>query len=284
MTSLFALCLAMLTSVPTDKPYAPPSSAPTAAATVAPASSAVVSPGPLVSAQPSPSATPTASPSWLGAVLGESPKDLRSQLGKPREILSANVGDLWRYDIDTGNVTLEIVVDQNQVVSIAARVKPGKQSTLADPLGGALGMTAAAVTTARGTPIATYDNGDEIAYGDATGVRWFYSLDNGVVTGISESAPLPPPVSASVISDVTHDGSTVARAFLVKATTQVDATNAEVSFLQTLSCGTGGLWRVVNQEMVNAGGGFFDLYHVTCSTSGSLHDFYFDVSQAYAHP
>jgi len=248
-----------------------------------------VTPAPLPSAAAVQSSAvaspPTASPpviaSWLGVTLGESPKDLRPTLGKPREVVPSSVGDLWRYDVDNGNVTLELVVVQDQVLNIGVRVKDGKQSTLADPMGGALGMSAQALQTARGTPLATYDDGASIAYGEAAGIRWFYSLDNGAVTGIEVSKPLPPPVPAQIVVDGSHDGSRVDRAMIVKATTQTESTNAELAYLHGLQCESGGNWQVSGQELVPAGGRFFDLYHVTCSTTKAVRDYYFDITSSY---
>ena len=249
----------------------------------------ILAPTGAAHASPSPTPVPTPTPvpapvAWLGATLGETSADLRSQLGKPREILGTNVGDLWRYDADNGNVTLEVVVSSDKVESITARVKPGKQSALADPLGGALGMSVAALEGARGAPGATYDSGGELAYQDAAGLRWNYGIDSGVVFSISIWAPTPVPVQAQVVSDASHDGTTLAKAFIVKATSQSDATNAELSFMHTLACGDGGDWQVIDQELVTAGGGFFDLYHVVCTTTKAGRDIYFDVSESYAHP
>src|SRR5215472_5917707 len=127
---------------------------------------------------PSPSPSPTLVDAWLGVSLGEGSRAVRTQLGKPLEIAPTSVGDLWRYNYDSGNVTLELVLAQDQVVNIAARVKDGKHSSLADPFGAALGMSPTALQTVRGTPIATYDSGARLAYGQTTGVRWFYSIDN----------------------------------------------------------------------------------------------------------
>jgi len=232
-----------------------------------------------------PAPVPTASPqviaSWLGVSLGETPKDVRSQLGKPREIVPSSVGDLWHYDVDNGNVTLELVIAQGQVLNIGARIKDGKQSTLADPMGGAMGMSAQALQSARGVPLATYDDGASIAYGEAAGVRWFYSLDGGAVTGIEVSKPLPPAAPAQILVDASHDGSRVDRAMIVKATTQEEATNAELAYLHGLQCDSGGSWQVSGQELVPAGGKFFDLYHTTCTTSKAVRDYYFDVTSSY---
>lgn len=230
---------------------------------------------------PSPTASPPMIESWLGVTLGEAPKDVRSQLGKPREIVPSSVGDLWRYDVDNGNVTLELVVAQNQVLNIGARVKDGKQSTLADPMGGAMGMSAQSLQATRGTPLATYDDGASIAYGEATGVRWFYSLDNGAVSGIEVSKPLPPAAPAEIVVDASHDGGRVDRAMIVKASTQTDATNAELAYLHDLRCDGGGSWQVTGQELVPAGGKYFDLYHVACTTTKAVRDYYFDVTGSY---
>jgi hypothetical protein len=267
LASVLILFLAMATAVPTVGPSAAPSAAPVA--------------GPVAPAA-SPASTTTPATAWLGVSLGQSSKDVRSELGRPREIIPTSIGDMWRYDADAGNVSLELILDQDQVVSIAASPKAGKQSTLSDPTGGALGMTATSLQTARGMPIATYDNGD-VAYGDPAGVRWFYTIDGGVVTRISMSAPLPSAPPAQVISDAAHDGSSAAKAFIVKASTQTDAANAELGFFKTMPCDDGGAWQIVDQELVTAGGGFFDLFHVSCSTNKQLHDFYFDVTQSYAH-
>jgi hypothetical protein len=272
MSPVFVAFVALLVNVPigAPSPAVTPAAVPTATA---------FQPSP--DALPSPTASPTMIESWLGVTLGEAPKDVRSQLGKPREIVPSSVGDLWRYDVDNGNVTLELVVAQNQVLNIGARVKDGKQSALADPMGGALGMSAQALQTARGTPLATYDDGASIAYGEATGVRWFYSLDNGAVSGIEVSKPLPPALPAQVVVDASHDGSRVDRAMIVKASTQTDATNAELAYLHGLQCGSGGTWEVTGQELVPAGGKFFDLFHVACTTTKAVRDYYFDVTSSY---
>jgi hypothetical protein len=262
MTAIIAVILA-LAAQPGDQPSALPSSPAMAA--------------PAASATPSP-AIPAANVSWLGATIGQTPAELRSSLGRPNQIVPTNVGDQWSYSADKGNVALEIIVDQNHVVSITARVNPGRKSTLGDPFGGALGMTASALVAARGTPGATYDNGAEVAYADPTGARWNYNFDSGSVSGISVWAPLPPSTAPQVISDATHDGSTPWKAFMVKAASPADAANAELAYLKSLACDTGGTWQIVTEESVVAGGGFFDLYHVACSTTKSPHDFYFDVS------
>ena len=236
------------------------------------------------SAGPTPQGVATAAPqisTWLGASLGEASKDVRAQLGKPREIIPSNVGELWRYDIDGGNVTLELVLDQGEVVNIAARLKDGKHSSLTDPLGGAMGMSAQTLQAARGMPLATYDNGSDLAYGDPTGVRWFYSLDNGAVWSIEVSKPLPPPPPAQVITDPNHDGSTPQRAFMVKAATETDATNAELDYLHKLGCASGGEWQVTGQELIPAGGRYYDLLHTACSTTKLTHDYYFDITDSF---
>ena len=227
------------------------------------------------------SATPAVISTWLGVSLGEASKDVRAQLGKPRTVVPSNVGDRWRYDADNGNVTLELVVNQSRVVNIAARVNDGKQSSLADPFGGALGMTTQALQGARGTPIATYDNGGTLAYGDPKGVRWFYSIDNGAVSAIEVSNPLPAVPAAQVTVDAAHDGSTLTKALLVSAPTQTDATNAEMDYLQKLPCGGGGTWQVIGQELVPAGGRYFDLLHVSCSTTKLPRDYYFDITSSF---
>lgn len=245
-------------------------------------------PSTLVSAPvPSPTVGPTATPSpavvaaWLGVTLGESSKDVRAQLGRPRQIIPSSVGDLWRYDIDNGNVTLELVLNQDQVLQISARLKDGKQSVLSDPFGASLGMSSQTLQSTRGAPIATYDGGASLAYGDTSGVRWFYGLDNGVVTAIEVSKPMPPPPAAEVMSDPAHDGSTLSKAFLVKASTQTDSTNAEMRFLHQQPCSAGGNWQVAGEELVTAAGHFYDLFHVACSTTKLGRDFYFDVTGSY---
>jgi hypothetical protein len=233
-----------------------------------------------------PPAAPTATPppvvtAWLGISLGESPKDVRAQLGKPREIVASSVGDLWRYDIDSGNVTLELVVNNDQVLNIAARVKDGKRSSLVDPFGGALGMTAGALRSLRGAPLASYDDGAHLAYGENSGIRWFYSLDAGAVTGIEVSKPLPARAPAEIITDPAHDGSRIDRAFIVKASTQTDGTNAELAYVHKLQCENSGAWQVTGQELVPAGGRYFDLLHVTCSTTKLPRDLYFDITTSF---
>ena len=252
---LFA-AIALLYGAPTAPPAAVPTNAPT-------------TPAPAVS-------------SWLGVGLGEAPKAVQSTLGKPKEILTSNVGDVWRYPADHGNATLELIFASSQVLSIKVRINDGKQSSLADPLGGALGMSAQALQTARGAPIATYDSGASIAYGDVAGARWFYSIDAGVVTAIEVSMPLPPPPAAAVVPDAYHNGSTPERALTVNARHEADATSAELVFLRSQQCdSSGGSWQLLTNEVVTAGGRVYDLYHVTCSTSKQPHDFYFDVTTSY---
>ncbi|HXW75937.1 MAG TPA: hypothetical protein VEJ20_00855 [Candidatus Eremiobacteraceae bacterium] len=278
MMRALALTIAIQASIPSAQwsaggsPVAP---SPTPAI-AAPAGGASAAP----SASPSPTATPITS--WLGVTLGEPSKAVRATLGRPLEIVPTNVGDEWRYAADNGNATLELVLVQDQVLNIAVRVKPGKTSKLADPAGGALGMTAADLTAARGVPIATYDNGDSVAYGDVTGVRCFYSLENGVVTSIEISEPLPSPPPATVTADANRDGSSLARAFLVAASTSADATAAELAYIHGLTCdNASGLWTLSTQELVSSDGRYYDLYHVTCSTTKLPHDFYFDVTESY---
>ena len=256
MTAVFAVFVALLTL------GAPPESMPGAGAV------------------PSPTSPPAVS-TWLGVTLGEAAKDVRAQLGKPRETLAASVGDIWRYDTDNGNVTLEIIINQGQVFNIAARVNDGKHSSLADPLGGALGMSAQALQTARGTPLATYDNGASLAYGQAAGVRWFYSLDNGTVSAIEVSMPLPATPAPEVVADAAHDGSAPEKAITVKAATQADAAGAEVSFLRRSPCESGGNWQVVGQQLLPAGGRYYDLYHVVCTSTKLPRDFYFDITDSF---
>ena len=236
-------------------------------------------------------ATPSAAPSastapapsiWLGLTLGESSENVRLTIGKPLEIVSTSAGDLWRYDYDGGNVSLELLFDSDELVNIAARAKPSKRSSLADPLGGALGMTAAALASARGTPIATYDGGASVAYGSPDGVRWFYSFDAGAVSAIEESKPLPPtPPPAQVIADALHDGSSMARALVVTATDDADATNAEYVYLRGLGCGTSGSWQVTTQRLIEQGDKYFDQLHAVCSETKSERDFYFDITAGF---
>jgi len=221
---------------------------------------------------------------WLGLALGESTVNVRATLGKPLEIVPTSAGDLWRYDFDSHNVGLELLFDQDQLVNIAARVKPAKQSSLADPFGGALGMSAAALQAARGAPIATYDSGASVAYGESDGVRWFYTLDNGLVSAIEESRPLPPtPPPAQVIADATHDGSSIAKAFVVTATTDADAVNAEYVYIRGLECGVSGTWQVTGQSLITQGSRYYHQLHATCTTSKIERDFYFDITASFGH-
>ena len=221
---------------------------------------------------------------WLGLVLGESPSVVRSTLGKPLEILTTSAGDLWRYDYDNRNVGLELLFSGDQLVNIAARVKPSKRSGLADPFGGALGMSAAALAKARGAPIATYDGGASIAYGAPNGVRWFYSIDSGVVSAIEESKPLPPPSPPSqVIADTMHDGSSIAKALVVHASNDADAVNAEYVYIRGLECGVSGTWQVTTQRLIEQGGHYYDQLHAACTNSKLERDFYFDITQSYGH-
>lgn len=236
----------------------------------------------LASAAPPPA--PAATGSWLGLVLGESSSSVRSTLGKPREILSTSAGELWRYEYDNRNVGLELLFDQDQLVNIAARVKPSKQSALPDPFGGVLGMSAGALKSARGAPIATYDGGASIAYGAPDGVRWFYSIDSGVVSAIEESKPLPTPSPpAQVIADTMHDGSSVAKALLVNASNDADAVNAEYVYIRGLECGLSGTWQVTTQRLITQRGRYYDQLHAACSNSKLERDFYFDITQSYGH-
>jgi hypothetical protein len=269
MISALALSIAVLrVDPPSAAPVSPP---PTPTATAA-----------VTTAASTPAATPSAV-TWLGVTLGQSSRGVRAELGKPREIIPISVGEQWRYDVDSGAVSLELIFDQDQVVSISASTAPGKQSTLADPAGGALGMPAAALQSARGTPIAAYDNGQQVAYGDPNGIRWFYTIGTGAVTRISVSAPLPASPASQVVADASHDGSSEAKAFIVNAATQGDATNAEVGELRSLTCDDGGVWQIVTQELATAGGRYYDIYHVACSTNHQLHDYYFDVTQSASH-
>lgn len=252
----------MLASAVVDVPSAGPSTAP------------AVSPAPTpVSAAPAP---------WLGLSLGESSHDVRTSLGKPLEIVATSAGDLWRYDYDDHKVGLELLFDQDQLVNIAARIKPSKQSSLADPFGGALGMSASALASARGTPIASYDDGASLAYGSADGVRWFYSLDSGAVSAIEESKPLPPtPPPAQVLADATHDGSSIAKALVVTATDDADATNDEYVYIRGLSCGTSGSWQVTTQRLIEQSGKYYDQLHAVCTETKTERDFYFDITAGY---
>ena len=268
MIPALVVSVVLMFGEPTPGPSASPASA-----------SATPSPVPTL---PAPAPSPTAATIWLGVTLGEAPKDVRTQLGKPRQIVSSSIGDVWRYDTENGNVTMELVVAQDAVINIAARLKTGKQSTLTDPLGGALGMSLQALQSVRGTPLAVYDGGASVAYGEAAGVRWFYSIDNGVVTSIEVSEPLPPPPPGTIVSDKTHDGSSVAKAFQVKASSAAASTAAELAFLGALTCDNGGQWQVSGSQVVASGGRFYDLYQVTCSTTNAARDFYFDVTDTTA--
>ena len=239
---------------------------------------AAASPQPTASA-----ASATAAPAvFMGISLGATTRAVRAQLGKPREVLSASIGDVWRYDVDHGNATFDVVIATDAVVDIAARTKPGKQSSLADPFGGALGMTTTTLATARGAPAATLDNGARLAYTDAAGGRWFYEVNGGVITGIELSTPLPPPPAAQVVSDTRHDGSTIDRALVVNAATEADGVQAEMDYLGSLSCDGDGRWQVVNQELVPAAGRYYDLIHTVCSVSKHPRDFYFDATSFYS--
>ena len=249
-----------------------------------PASAVATSAASPAAAVPAPAASPVASDAWLGLVLGESSRDVRASLGKPVEIVPTSAGELWRYDYDGRNVGLELLFDQGELVNIAARVKPAKRSSLADPLGGALGMSASALATARGTPIATYDSGASVAYGSADGVRWFYTFDAGVVSAIEESKPLPPtPQPAQVIADSTHDGSSLGKALVVTATDDADATNAEYVYIRGLECGTSGSWQVTTQRLIEQAGKYYDQLHAVCSDTKAERDFYFDITAGYGH-
>lgn len=239
--------------------------------------------GQVAAATPAPVvASPTPAAAWLGLTLGESSKDVRTTLGKPLEILSTSAGDMWRYDFDNHNVGLELLFDQDQLVNIAARVKPAKQSSLADPFGGALGMSATALQTARGAPIATYDSGSSVAYGAPDGVRWFYTIDSGVVSAIEESRPLPPPPPpAQVMADAAHDGSSIAKALVVTAATDADALNAEYVYIRGLECGVSGTWQVTGQNLITQKARYYDQLHAACTTSNIVRDFYFDITTSY---
>jgi hypothetical protein len=248
------------------------------------ASAIIVAPAASPSILPVPPSTPTPAPvftTWMGVSLGQASKDAKMSLGKPREIVPSSIGALWRYDVDNGNATLELVINQDRLLNIAVRVKDGKRSVVADPFGATLGMSAQALQTMRGIPIATYGKGANLAYGDPVGVRWFYTLDAGVVTGIEVSQPIAPPLAPQVISDASHDGSREGKAFLVKAATDIESTNAEYTFLRTLACDAGGTWKPVGQELVSAGGRYYDLMHVSCSTTKVPRDFYFDITQGF---
>lgn len=230
---------------------------------------------------PSPSPTPTLVDAWLGVTLGEDSHAVRAQLGKPLEIAPTSIGDVWRYNFDSGNVTLELMLTQDQVVNIAARVKDGKHSALADPFGAALGMSPTALQSVRGTPIATYDDGARLAYGQSAGVRWFYSIDNGAVSAIEVSKPLPPPPAAHLTADTQHDGTSSDRAIVVEATSQGDVAAAETDYLHSLACDAGGNWVVTSQQLIVANGRYFDRFHVACSASSATRDFFFDITAAY---
>ena len=234
-------------------------------------------------ATPAPSAvSPATTSPWLGLSLGESSKDVRSTLGKPLEILTTSAGDLWRYDFDNRNVGLELLFDQNHLVNIAARVKPSKRSSLADPFGGALGMSSAALQSARGAPIATYSDGATIAYGAPDGVRWFYSIDSGTVSSIEESKPLPPtPAPAQVVADTMHDGSSIAKALIVNATSDADAVNAEYVYIRGLECGVSGTWQVTGQRLITQRNRAYDQLHAACTNSKLERDFYFDITNSF---
>jgi hypothetical protein len=258
-TTVLAFALALLLNVPLDG-----------------STQSVGSPN----SSPTPAQTPLAT-SLLNVSLGESARDVRSQLGKPHEIVPSSIGDLWRYDADNGNATLEIVINQDQVLNVAVRVKGGKQSSIADPYGASLGMSAQALASLRGAPIASYDDGASLAYGQPAGVRWFYTLDAGAVTGIQVSMPLPAPDAVQVVSDAQHDGSTEAKAFVVKARTEAATTNAELTFLRSQTCDASGSWQVKGQELVADAGRYFDLFHLMCSATQHPKDFYFDITQSY---
>lgn len=271
MTPVFALLLALLNFAT----LAPTSSASAPSGVASPAASS-----PL----PSPSITPVPAPvitTWMGVTLGEASKDARTMLGKPRDVVPSSIGELWRYSVDNGNATLELVVNQGQILNVAVRVNGGKHSALADPFGASLGMSAQALQALRGVPIATYGSGANLAYGEPIGVRWFYTLDGGLVTGIEVSQPIVPPPAPEVISDATHDGSSEAKAFIVKAATDIESTNAEYTFLRTLKCDAGGTWKPVGQELVAAAGHYYDLLHVACSATNVPRDLFFDITQGF---
>jgi len=241
-------------------------------------------PAPAQEAAQVAAATPAPVTSWLRLTLGESSRDVRTTLGKPVETFTTSAGLLWRYDFDNLNVGLELLFDQDQLVNIAARVKPSKRSSLPDPFGGALGMSATALQSARGTPIATYDNGASIAYGAPDGVRWFYSIDSGIVSAIEESKPLPPtPPPAQVVADPAHDGSSISKALVVNATKDADAVNAEYVYIRGLECGVSGTWQVTGQRLITQAGREYDQLHAACTSSKLERDFYFDITQSFGH-
>ncbi len=246
-----------------------------ARAALDPSTSSSASPTVASSAIP---ATPAPLAALAGVTLGSSSKEVRAQLGKPREILSASLGDVWRFSADGGNATLDVLIAGDTVIDVAVRSSDGKQSTLADPNGGALGMTAQALQAVRGAPVATLDGGEHLAYADRGGARWFYTIVNGTVTRIELASPAPPPAAAQVIADARHDGSSVEHALIVNAATESDGVQAEMSYIGGLSCDESGRWQVTGQELVPAGGRYYDLLHAVCSVSKHPRDFYFDVT------
>jgi hypothetical protein len=102
------------------------------------------------------------------------------------------------------------------------------------------------------------------------------------VSAIEESKPLPPtPPPAQVIADATHDGSSIAKALVVTATTDADAVNAEYVYIRGLECGVSGTWQVSGQHPIAQGGHDYDQLHAACTTSKVERDFYFDVTTSF---
>ncbi len=258
-----------------------PTASPAASATPFP----FVTPAPLPGATPAP--TPTAAPSPLpivsafdGVSLGDSRSTAAKSLGRILSAVPVNIGEMLSWNTDSGNAVLAVVFADDSALSITLSANGTKRSTFQDPYGVTLGMTVDQLTALRGQPVTVADNGNRV-YGSLAGVRWVYGFDGGTITDINLSEPeqsVATPQPAMLDTSGGRDGSTIAKAVVVKAANAAAGIDLEYGYIRNLTCGSGGAWSIVTQTTVPVGAKWYDEFDVVCSSDKSTDVIYFDVS------
>lgn len=222
---------------------------------------------------------------WLDLSLGEPQTDVFARYGEAGYHGSSTDGtSIISYTISHDHGNIYVVFEKARVkeISLTTSVWDGSSSSIADPHGITLSMSADDVIAHRGKSESTSDDKygrHSLIYSDVAGTKWTYRFSPRGMQAITLSAPAAaieamPAATAPPI----HGGTSFDDAVINGAEDERSGARNEYSYLISMRClNGGGMWREDRQSLVTRDGHKYDVLNLKCYRSDETRDLYFQI-------
>jgi len=221
---------------------------------------------------------PPGADSWQGVWVGESASEVVAGNGEPLLRRQLPDGEILTWNRLSNPDAYMIIIESSgsvRTIRVLATKADGSKADLTDPSGVKIGDSTDQLRTKRGPPKETYSQQDgSIVYeydGSSDDVWGYDFYDNGLHAIMLTSAHEPPVGSAT--GPDPRDGSTIGKAFVIDALSEVEGIRFERYYASEYS----GCGQIVEQATSSHSGLQYDRLDLKCA-DGSTRSLFFDIT------